>query len=48
MQDRVQGLGGSYMVDGAGGRGTCVRIVIPVPRQPDDPGRPGSSSGGMS
>ncbi len=37
MQERVQGLGGSYMVDGAGGRGTCVRIVIPVPRQADGP-----------
>ncbi len=48
MQERVQGLGGSYMVDGAGGRGTCVRIVIPVPRQPDDPGRLGSSIGSVS
>ncbi len=28
MQERVQGLGGSYMVDG--GSGTCVRIMIPL------------------
>ena len=35
MQERVQGLGGSYKVEGAGGRGTCVRIVIPVPGRPD-------------
>ena len=30
MQERVQALGGSYMVEGTAGRGTCVRIVIPV------------------
>jgi two-component system sensor histidine kinase UhpB len=47
MQERVQGLGGSYMVDGAGGRGTCVRIVIPVPRQADGPDL-GSSIGSVS
>jgi two-component system, NarL family, sensor histidine kinase UhpB len=35
MQERVQGLGGSYKVEGAGGRGTCVRIVIPVPGRQD-------------
>jgi two-component system sensor histidine kinase UhpB len=39
MQERVQGLGGSYRVDGASGRGTCVRIVIPVPGRPDAAGR---------
>jgi two-component system, NarL family, sensor histidine kinase UhpB len=31
MQERVQALGGSYKVEGGRGRGTCVRIVIPLP-----------------
>jgi hypothetical protein len=31
----VQGLGGSYKVEGTSGRGTCVRIAIPVPRRQD-------------
>jgi two-component system sensor histidine kinase UhpB len=30
MQERVQGLGGSYKVESARGRGTCVRIAIPI------------------
>ena len=30
MQERVQGLGGSYKVETASGRGTCIRIVIPL------------------
>jgi two-component system sensor histidine kinase UhpB len=38
MQERVQGLGGSYKVEGAGGRGTRVRIVIPVPQGPQKVG----------
>jgi two-component system, NarL family, sensor histidine kinase UhpB len=33
MQERVQALGGSYKVEGGTGRGTCVRIVIPLPGQ---------------
>jgi two-component system sensor histidine kinase UhpB len=35
MQERVQGLGGSYKVEGTSGRGTCVRIAIPVPGRQD-------------
>jgi len=35
MQERVQALGGSYRVESAGGHGTCVRIVIPVPGYTD-------------
>ena len=31
MQERVQALGGSYRIEGAGGEGTCVRIEIPLP-----------------
>ena len=31
MQERVQALGGSYKVEGGRDRGTCVRIVIPLP-----------------
>ena len=38
MQERVQGLGGSEKVEGASGRGTCVRIVIPLPRGPREVG----------
>jgi signal transduction histidine kinase len=30
MQERVQGLGGSYKVETAGGHGTCIRILIPL------------------
>jgi two-component system, NarL family, sensor histidine kinase UhpB len=30
MQERVEGLGGCYNVDGGAGRGTCVRIIIPL------------------
>jgi two-component system sensor histidine kinase UhpB len=30
MQERVRALGGSYKVESAGGRGTSVRIVIPL------------------
>jgi two-component system, NarL family, sensor histidine kinase UhpB len=33
MQERVQALGGSYKVEGGTGRGTCVRIMIPLPGQ---------------
>ena len=31
MQERVQGLGGSYKVESAQGQGTCISIVIPIP-----------------
>jgi two-component system, NarL family, sensor histidine kinase UhpB len=30
MRERVQALGGSYQVDSEAGRGTCVRIFIPL------------------
>jgi two-component system sensor histidine kinase UhpB len=30
MQERVHGLGGSYKVESASGRGTCVRIAVPI------------------
>ena len=35
MQERVHGLGGSYKVDGASGRGTSIRIMIPLRGRPD-------------
>jgi two-component system sensor histidine kinase UhpB len=35
MQERVQALGGSYKVDSGAGRGTCVRIVIPLQGRQD-------------
>jgi signal transduction histidine kinase len=31
MQERVQGLGGSYKVESATGQGTCISIVVPIP-----------------
>jgi two-component system, NarL family, sensor histidine kinase UhpB len=36
MQERVQALGGTCVIEGAAGQGTCVRITIPVPRRADD------------
>ena len=35
MQERVQGLGGEYSVESEIGRGTFVRIAIPIKPQPD-------------
>ena len=37
MQQRVQGLGGRYMVESGPARGTCVRILIPL-REAEDRG----------
>jgi two-component system sensor histidine kinase UhpB len=34
MQERVHGLGGSYKVDSARGRGTSVHVVIPLRARP--------------
>jgi two-component system, NarL family, sensor histidine kinase UhpB len=36
MQERVQALGGTCVIEGATGRGTTVRIAIPVPGRPED------------
>jgi signal transduction histidine kinase len=30
MQERVQALGGEFAIEAGNGRGTCVRIVIPL------------------
>ena len=35
MQERVHGLGGSYKVDSASGRGTSIRIMIPLRGRPE-------------
>jgi two-component system sensor histidine kinase UhpB len=35
MQERVQALGGDYSVESEIGRGTCVRIAIPIPERLD-------------
>jgi two-component system sensor histidine kinase UhpB len=32
MQERVQGLGGSYTIRAANGGGTVAQIAIPLPR----------------
>ena len=34
MQERVQALGGDYSVESEIGRGTCVRIAIPIQEEP--------------
>jgi signal transduction histidine kinase len=34
MQERVQALGGQYSVESNIGRGTWVRIAIPIQQQP--------------
>jgi two-component system sensor histidine kinase UhpB len=31
MQERVQGLGGSYKVESAKGQGTCISVAVPIP-----------------
>jgi two-component system, NarL family, sensor histidine kinase UhpB len=30
MQERVEGLGGRYVIESEPGRGTCVRITVPL------------------
>jgi two-component system sensor histidine kinase UhpB len=30
MQERVEGLGGRFTIDGVSGRGTCVRVAVPL------------------
>jgi two-component system, NarL family, sensor histidine kinase UhpB len=37
MRERVQALGGDFTIQTGSGRGTCVRIVIPLPSRPDGP-----------
>src|SRR5260370_38366345 len=34
MQERVQGLGGSYKVESAKGQGTCISIMVRIPAAP--------------
>ena len=45
MQERVEGLGGHYSIESETGRGTCVRIAIPLiePRKADG-GLPGGDN----
>jgi len=38
MKERVQGLGGRYSVESAPGRGTTVRITIPLAEGVAEPG----------
>ena len=40
MQERVQALGGEFAIETGGGRGTCVRIVIPLPARPGGSAQP--------
>jgi signal transduction histidine kinase len=48
MQERVEGLGGHYDVDGGPGRGTCVRIIIPVGEPRNAAAEAGQMSGGKA
>jgi two-component system sensor histidine kinase UhpB len=45
MQERVEGLGGRYEVDGGLGHGTCVRIIIPVAEPRNAAAEAGQMSG---
>ena len=38
MQERVQALGGDFAIETGSGRGTCVRIIIPLPSRPSGSG----------
>jgi two-component system sensor histidine kinase UhpB len=44
MQERVQALGGDFTIETGGGRGTCVRIVIPLPSRPGGPAQSAKSA----
>jgi two-component system sensor histidine kinase UhpB len=35
MRERVEALGGAFSIETASGRGTCVRILIPLAARPD-------------
>jgi two-component system sensor histidine kinase UhpB len=41
MQERVEGLGGRYSVESVAGRGTCVRITIPLVERRSAAAHPG-------
>jgi len=40
MQERVQAIGGEFAIETGGVRGTCVRIVIPLPARPGGSAQP--------
>jgi two-component system sensor histidine kinase UhpB len=48
MQERVEGLGGRFTLQSASGRGTCVRVAIPVAPPPDGIHDPRNFDGGAS
>ena len=45
MQERVQALGGEFAIEPGNGRGTCVRIVIPLPSRSSDSAPAGDYAG---
>jgi two-component system sensor histidine kinase UhpB len=45
MQERVRALGGEFAIETGSGRGTCVRIVIPLPSQPEGSAQPADHAG---
>jgi len=44
MKERVEGLGGNYTIESERGRGTSLRVVIPLRAKENDGGGPASSS----
>jgi two-component system, NarL family, sensor histidine kinase UhpB len=48
MQERVQGLGGQYTVESGAGRGTCVRIAIPLRNGANGTGARPDTGGGAA
>jgi two-component system sensor histidine kinase UhpB len=43
MRERVEGLGGDYTIDSERGRGTSLRVVIPLRAKENESGSPASS-----
>jgi two-component system sensor histidine kinase UhpB len=48
MQERVQALGGDFTIETGSGRGTSVRIVIPLPSQTNGAAPPIEYTGNTS
>jgi signal transduction histidine kinase len=43
MRERVEGLGGDYAIDSERGRGTSLRVVIPLRAKENDAGNTAAS-----
>ncbi len=48
MQERVQALGGDFMIETGSGLGTCVRILIPLPSRSNGSAHPTDDAGNFA